>query len=59
MTVDEVREKLRVSSDLSQHVDWIARDLDLGADRVYLQNVGPDMRQFIEVFGNRVLPAFV
>jgi probable non-F420 flavinoid oxidoreductase len=59
VTPEEVREKLRVSSDLSRHVDWIARDLELGANRVYLQHVGPDMRQFIEAFGDRVLPAFV
>jgi probable non-F420 flavinoid oxidoreductase len=58
VTADEVKQKLRVSADLSRHVDWIARDLELGATRVYLQNVGPDMRQFIEAFGERVLPGF-
>ncbi|MDB5296628.1 MAG: F420-dependent oxidoreductase, family [Phycisphaerales bacterium] len=58
VTADDVKAKLRVSADLSRHADWIARDLELGADRVYLQHVGPDMRRFIEAFGERVLPAF-
>jgi probable non-F420 flavinoid oxidoreductase len=58
VTADEVRRKLRVSADLAHHADWIARDLELGADRVYLQNVGPDMRRFVEAFGEHVLPRF-
>ena len=56
VTAEEVKDKLRVSADLSQHADWIARDLELGADRVYLQHVGPDIRRFIEAFGEHVLP---
>jgi probable non-F420 flavinoid oxidoreductase len=55
---EEVKEKLRVSSDLSRHRDWIARDLELGASRVYLQYLGPDMRAFIEVFGEKVVGEF-
>ena len=43
VTLDEVREKFRVSADLSRHADWITRDLELGATRVYLQHVGPDI----------------
>jgi probable non-F420 flavinoid oxidoreductase len=58
VTAEEVRQKLRVSSDVSRHVEWIAQDLELGADRVYLQHVGPDMRGFLATFGDRVLPAF-
>ena len=58
VTPGEVKEKLRVSSDLSRHIDWIARDLELGATRVYLHHVGSDMQRFIEVFGERVLPKF-
>lgn len=57
VTAEKVRTTLRVSSDLSRHVDWIARDLEAGVDRVYLQNVGPDMRRFIADFGEHVLPA--
>ena len=57
VTPGQVKEKLRVSSDLSRHAEWIARDLELGADRVYLHHVGADMRRFIETFAERVLPA--
>jgi coenzyme F420-dependent glucose-6-phosphate dehydrogenase len=58
VTPEEVKKKLRVSSDLSRHVEWIARDLELGAARVYLQDVGPNRRAFIETFGEHVLPKF-
>ena len=58
VTAGEVKEKLRVSSDLSRHVEWIARDLELGADRVYLHHVGADMDRFVKTFGERVLPTF-
>jgi probable non-F420 flavinoid oxidoreductase len=52
----DVVEKLRVSSDLEQHLAWLQADLDLGFDAIYLHHVGPDMRRFIDVFGERILP---
>ena len=53
---DQVAEKLRISSYLRRHLDWLHGDFELGFERVYLHNVGGQMRRFIDVFGNRVLP---
>jgi len=55
--VDAVRRRIRVSSDTSQHVSWIARDIELGFETIYLHHLGPDMNRFIRDFAERVLPA--
>jgi probable non-F420 flavinoid oxidoreductase len=50
---------LRISADALQFVDWIAQDIEVGFDAIYLHHVGRDLRTFIQVFGERVLPRFV
>ena len=57
-TPDEVGENLRVSTDLDEHIEWIRQDLQLGFEVVYLHYVGRDIRKFIQVFGEEVLPKF-
>lgn len=52
----EMRERLRISSDLEQHVEWIRSDFNLGFEAVYLHYVGADIREFIETFSSEVLP---
>lgn len=47
---------VRISSDIERHLEWIHEDLDLGFERLYLHNVGRNQQEFIEVFGERVLP---
>jgi coenzyme F420-dependent glucose-6-phosphate dehydrogenase len=49
---------VRISADVEQHVAWLRDDLELGFSHVYLHNVGRNQREFIEVFGERVLPRF-
>jgi probable non-F420 flavinoid oxidoreductase len=59
VTAADLKDKgLRVSADLKRHADWIAGDLALGFERVFLHPVGPDPDRFIDVFGEKVLPAF-
>lgn len=53
----DVCEKLRVSSDLGRHAEWLAGDVALGFSAVYLHNVGRNQEQFVEEFAARVLPA--
>ncbi len=53
---EEMDSVLRISSSLQRHVDWLARDLER-FDTLYLHEVGPDQRRFIEAFGTHVLPA--
>jgi predicted esterase len=38
-------------------VEWLQGDLELGFQNIYLHNVGRNQQEFIEVFGERVLPA--
>lgn len=48
--------RMLVSSDPDRHRAHIQRHLDLGFDRIYLHNVGRNQPEFLEVFGNDVLP---
>jgi probable non-F420 flavinoid oxidoreductase len=48
---------VRVAADVDRHVAWLREDLELGFSHLYLHNVGRNQREFIEVFGERVLPA--
>lgn len=47
---------VRISADVERHVAWIRDDLELGFSHVYLHNVGRNQQEFIEAFGERVLP---
>jgi coenzyme F420-dependent glucose-6-phosphate dehydrogenase len=53
---EELEGKVRISSDVNRHIDWIAQDLELGFTGVFLHNVNREQEQFIDVFGEKVLP---
>jgi alkanesulfonate monooxygenase SsuD/methylene tetrahydromethanopterin reductase-like flavin-dependent oxidoreductase (luciferase family) len=53
---DDLRGSVRISSDLSQHVEWIQQDASLGFEVINLHNVNRDQERFIHDFGERVLP---
>jgi coenzyme F420-dependent glucose-6-phosphate dehydrogenase len=53
----EVDGPIRVSADVAEHADWIAGDMELGFDRIFLHNVHRDQRRFIDDFATHVLPA--
>jgi probable non-F420 flavinoid oxidoreductase len=56
---EQLRERVRVSSDVSRHIDWLKADRALGFERIYLHNVARDHQEwFIDVFGEEVLPEF-
>ena len=55
---EDVDGPVRVSADPGRHVEWLAADLELGFERLYLHNVGVDQDRFIEVFARDVLPEF-
>jgi probable non-F420 flavinoid oxidoreductase len=57
VTPDDLKGKLRVSADLGRHIGWLRADFELGFEAVYLHFVGRDPDRFIDVFGERVLPA--
>jgi probable non-F420 flavinoid oxidoreductase len=54
----DVADKLRISSDLARHIEWLRGDFALGFDAVYLHNVGRDPGAFLQLFGKKVLPKF-
>lgn len=54
---EDVARAVRVSSDPDSHAAWLAADLELGFDRVYVHNVNREQERFIEVFGEHVLPS--
>lgn len=54
---EELCEHTRVSADTQQQIDWLQKDIELGFDELILHNVNREQQQFIEVFGEEVLPA--
>jgi coenzyme F420-dependent glucose-6-phosphate dehydrogenase len=55
---DDLDGAVRISADIGRHREWIAQDLALGIDGVFLHNVGPNQEAFIDTFGSQVLPEF-
>jgi coenzyme F420-dependent glucose-6-phosphate dehydrogenase len=53
---EALSDAVRISSDLSQQLAWLAEDQRMGFDRVFLHNVGTNQAEFIDAFGARVLP---
>lgn len=52
---EQVEQNVRVSADPEEHLEWVRKDLDLGAEKVILHNVNTNQEQFIEEFGESVL----
>ncbi len=48
---------VRISADPEQHIEWLQKDMELGFSEIILHNVNRQQQEFIEVFGERVLPA--
>ena len=54
---DEVKEKMRVSADVEQHLEWLAGDVEMGFEEINLHCVHREQQErFIDVFGERVVP---
>jgi alkanesulfonate monooxygenase SsuD/methylene tetrahydromethanopterin reductase-like flavin-dependent oxidoreductase (luciferase family) len=53
---DDLDGAIRISADVGQHREWIAQDLALGVNGVYIHNVGPNQEAFIDAYGSEVLP---
>ncbi len=45
-----------MTSDLEAHTKHIQHYVDMGFDEVHLHNVGRNQAEFVEVFGQEVLP---
>jgi 2-methylisocitrate lyase-like PEP mutase family enzyme len=55
--IDQVRRTVLVSADLGELTERLAALRHAGADRLYLHHVGRRQDEFIDAFGEHVLPA--
>lgn len=56
VTADDVAKHVRVSADPEQHLEWLNADFELGISELYLHNVNRNQSEFMQMFGERVLP---
>lgn len=56
LTPADLDDAVRISADPARHVEWLRGDLEMGFERLYLHEVGPEQERFVEVFGREVLP---
>ena len=53
---ESMHQAVRISSDPGQHAEWLNSYAELGFDAIYLHHVGQQQSEFIDVFGEKVLP---
>ena len=53
---EAMRDAVLVSADAGRHAAWLQDLVELGFDEIYLHHVGQEQREFLEVFGHKVLP---
>lgn len=56
VSAETIERNIRISADLSEHVDWLVEDARMGFSRAILHNVNRQQERFIEAFGVGVLP---
>nr|WP_265595264.1 TIGR03885 family FMN-dependent LLM class oxidoreductase [Verrucomicrobium sp. BvORR106] len=56
---EDMDDMIRISDSLEQHREWIQNDIDAGFTKIVLHNIGRNQEEFIDVFGEKVLPAFL
>jgi len=53
---EDLKDKLRISSDLGRHIAWLQEDLALGFDRIFLYTISGHPERFIDTFAQSVVP---
>lgn len=53
---DAIEPGVHIGADLDRHAEQLAAYADMGFDRVYVHQVGPEQERFIDAFGEHVLP---
>jgi coenzyme F420-dependent glucose-6-phosphate dehydrogenase len=53
---ETMKDHVKISSDPQKHIDWIKEYIDLGFDEIILHNVNTNQEEFINEFGDKVLP---
>lgn len=57
--VEDMDSTILVSSDPEKHIGWIGEFRTLGFDEVYIHNSGRNQREFIDMYGDFVLPRVI
>ncbi|MFC5408223.1 TIGR03885 family FMN-dependent LLM class oxidoreductase [Larkinella bovis] len=55
----EIDKMVRISADVNQQIAWLAEDIELGFERLFLHNVNREQPRFIDDFGEKVLPSLL
>ncbi|MCF0055046.1 TIGR03885 family FMN-dependent LLM class oxidoreductase [Dyadobacter sp. CY356] len=50
---------VRISDSTDQHLEWLMADINAGVSNLYLHNVNTRQSQFIDVFGQKVIPYLI
>ncbi|RIK43850.1 MAG: LLM class F420-dependent oxidoreductase [Chloroflexi bacterium] len=53
---EDFQNRVLISPDIDEHLDYLQRYIDMGFDEIYLHNVGRNQEAFIHAYGTRVLP---
>ncbi len=56
VTIQDIKKKILVSSNIQQHIDSLKEYSNLGFEKIILHNVGRNQEEFINIFGEKVLP---
>ncbi len=56
ITIDDIKKKLLITSDIQHHIDSLKAYAELGFEKIIIHNVGRNQEEFIQVFGEQVLP---
>lgn len=58
VTLDSVAKSVVISEDLGRHREQIAEYFEMGFDDIYLHYVGQHQQEYLDTFGEHVLPEF-
>lgn len=50
------KNRVFISSDPKQHLEYVQKYVNFGFDEIYIHNVGRNQEEFIEVYGEHVIP---
>lgn len=56
VTIEHIKKKLLITSDIQQHIDSLKAYAELGFEKIIIHHVGRNQEEFIQVFGEQVLP---
>ncbi|MET7257159.1 TIGR03885 family FMN-dependent LLM class oxidoreductase [Dyadobacter fermentans] len=56
---EDMSAAVRISDSTDQHLEWLSADIQAGVTQLYLHNVNLSQQNFIEVFGEKVIPYLI